>query len=62
MQSVVCCWSAAIVSGTMDQIDLAKLQEEKVRVKGKDAEIEGKLCDIKDKLDTLLIEKENLTK
>ena len=53
MQSVVCCWSAAIVSGTMDQIfcwsgtmeqiyekiDLAKLEEEKARVMGKDAEI-----------------------
>ena len=57
MQSSVNCWSAAIVSGTMDQIDLAKLQEEKAKVMKKEAEIERKLCDIKDKLDTLLIEK-----
>ena len=61
MQSVGWCWSAAIGSRTMDQLsekmDLTKLQEEKAKVMKKDGEIERKLCDIKDKLDTLLIEK-----
>ena len=45
-----------------EKIDLTKLQEEKAKVMKKDREIEGKLCDIKDKLDTLLIEKEKIDK
>ena len=59
-------WSAAIVTDNMEplslKIDNTKLQEEKLRVIKKDAEIERKLCDIKDKLDTLLIEKEKILK
>ena len=45
-----------------EKMEVLKLQEEKVKMMKKDVEIEEKICDIKDRLDTLMIEKEKIDK